>query len=491
MPSRAGNWQLLDHSSDPVAGDPDQLLDLISYYRTMADTIMSEAAILKRIGDGDTTQFEGKAADALRSRSHDVAKSLDQASTRYVAVGTALQGYAPALDQARADSLLALQDAEAASVVTVAAAALPNPVAGRTIVSPPLTDEETTDLTKRTNAMKQASEEVTAAKNRLHSVLDTLNDAGRRASSIINDAINHDGLRDTWQYLAREGWLKFLKILVKILTWIGVALAVIGFFIPGLQGLALAGFITAGLSVFTSVTLAAMGEGSWLDVVFSVVGVLTLGAGGLVTKAVKGVQGKLLEKVLATAVKPSAKQAEELAEHISQVKQVVQPARDEVTAMVKAGTMTEAEGATKLGKLDAAVEKAGTYRSDSFTDAAHAKVAETFKAKPSWWQPRGDGYITNDIGKIKDVLKGDYQWQRLVSIDQAQKYKQLQDIARESYGIESKIQPFWHYANGGRVVFGWSNNAFKLVANPTGFGTDTGRFPAYDNAKASMKTPVI
>ena len=69
MPARPGNWPLLGHSSDPVAGDPDQLHDLIAYYAKIAETITHEATILQRIGSGDTTELKGHSADAIRSRS--------------------------------------------------------------------------------------------------------------------------------------------------------------------------------------------------------------------------------------------------------------------------------------------------------------------------------------------------------------------------------------------------------------------------------------
>ena len=58
MSARPGNWQLLDHSKDPVGGDPARIAELTAYYATMADTINSEAAILRKIGEGDTSQLK-------------------------------------------------------------------------------------------------------------------------------------------------------------------------------------------------------------------------------------------------------------------------------------------------------------------------------------------------------------------------------------------------------------------------------------------------
>ena len=142
MPARSGNWPLLGHDSDPVAGDPDRLHDLISYYTKMADTITSEAAVLERIGSGDTSELLGESADAIRKRSKDVSKSLTQTSGRYEAVASALATYAPALDEARSETAKAVAEAEAAAGAKTSSAAMADPSQDRPKDAPPLTDAE-------------------------------------------------------------------------------------------------------------------------------------------------------------------------------------------------------------------------------------------------------------------------------------------------------------------------------------------------------------
>jgi hypothetical protein len=286
MPARSGNWPLVGHPSDPVAGDPDQLHDLTTYYAKIAETIKSEAAVLQRIGSGDTTELKGQSADAIRSRSKDVAASLTQTSGRYDAVARALTVYGPALDTARTETARALQEAEAADGARGSSAAMPDPGANRPTDAPPLTDAETAQVHARTSAMSEAADSSAQARRRMDAAIGALNAAGRSAAGVIRGAWN-DGLVDTWQYKLREGFIKFLKILVKVLMWIGVALAVLAFFIPGLGAAALAGAIVAVAAVVATGALAAMGEGSWLDFIIAVVGVVLIGVGVVVAKVVQ------------------------------------------------------------------------------------------------------------------------------------------------------------------------------------------------------------
>lgn len=453
MSARPGNWQFLDHSRDPVGGDPARIAELTAYYATMAETISSEAAILGKIGDGDTTQLKGASADALRSRSRDVSGSLAQASGRYEAVGNALKGYAPQLDLALSESARALADAEAAEQSRVASNALADPSANRPSGAPPLTDVETSEISQRTSAIGQASDAAAAAKVRLENALSVFRDAGKAASTVIRAAWD-DGLTDTLSYKIKEFFKNFLKILVKVLMWIGVALAVLAFFIPGLAALALAGLVVAVISLAASTALAAMGEGSWLDVILGAVSILLLGSGALIAKIVQTSHVALLGKIGTSGAKQLAT--------VSKFSAKVDIKRTAIFNSALKGKIPVQTAIDRINKLDRHLI---TSNLKNVTNAKNL-IAKDFKVKPQFWNIKHPDYFPNDLGKIKDVLGGTYKWDRLLSVDRALKYKQLQDIANSTLGVSSKAQPIWHFANGGRVIAGWMLNINKIASYP-------------------------
>ncbi|WP_394769104.1 hypothetical protein [Lacisediminihabitans sp.] len=482
MSARPGNWQLLNHSTDPVGGDPARLAELTQYYKTMAETISSEAATLKKIGNGDTTELKGESADALRKRSHDVGESLAQASGRYAAVGEALRVYAPELDQVRSESAKALVDAEAADAARASSNAMADPSADRPKDAPPLTDQETQDVARRATAIGSASDAAAAARTRLDNALAALDDAGQRASTVIKAAW-HDGLTDTLAYKIKQFFIKLLKVLVKVLMWIGVALAVLAFFIPGLAVLAIAGAIVAVVSLAASTALAAMGEGSWLDVILGAVSVLMLGAGALIAKIVQNSHIGLLAKVGSAGGKGTPTQAmSKVIDELPKVQKVVSAVKaDRLRVFANAkGPVAISQGNIRTMALDKGLRN---LRFNSISKV----INKDFKIKPQFWNTRHPDYLKNDWGKIKDVVvKHDYKWDRLLSVDKALKYKELQGVANANLGIVSKSQPLWHYANGGRVVAGWGLLVHKVGSYPPSPYND-----AVSGTKADLTTAKI
>jgi hypothetical protein len=427
----------------------------------MAETMRDEAATLKKIGNGDTTELKGESADVVRKNSLDVGGSLEQASGRYEAVGKALEAYKPELEEARDQSAKALVEADEAEAARVSSNALADPSANRADDAPPLTDQDTADILRRTTAIGNATDSSSAAKTRLDNALAALDDAGQRASTAIKAAWN-DGLTDTTAYKIKQFFVKFLKILVKVLMWIGVALAVLAFFIPGLGALALAGAIVAVSSLLASTALAIMGEGSWLDVILAAVGVLLLGSGALIAKIVQnshiGLLGKVGAKSAINASKFSAK---------IDLKRA---------ALFKAGLN---------GKIPLQNAMARLTKMDAHLISSNTKVAaklKGFEVKPQFWNIKHPDYLKNDFGKIKDVMKGDWRWDRLLSVDRALKYKELQGVAG-NLGIASKSQPFWHFENGGRVIAGWG-----LLVNKVGSFPPSAYHDSVNQTKGDLTT---
>ena len=481
MPARSGNWPLLGHDSDPVAGDPDQLHDLIAYYTKMADTITSEAAVLERIGSGDTSELLGESADAIRKRSKDVAKSLHQTSGRYEAVASALAGYAPALDTARTESARAVAEAEAAEGAKGSSAAMADPSQSRPDDAPPLTDEENAQVHARTTAMADASDAAAAARARMDTALEALNSAGQAAARVIKGSFD-DGLVDTWQYKLKQGFLKFLKMIVKIFMWIGVALAVLAFFIPGLGALALAGAAVAVMSLAASTVLAAMGEGSWLDVILGAVSVLMLGAGVLISKAIVVARSATLAKGAAVGAKigtPGASTIGTLGAKYSAAATKFAAERRFVLDQALAGRVSVTHAMQRVKVLD---QRLANIKTKGLDD-----LAAEFAPKPQFWQIRRPGYLAEDVAKIKEFGTG-YRFDRLYSIDSIGRLKETHQAIWKQLGVLPKPVPNYFYFQAGRVAIGQASLALTLGKSPTGINGDDTRLPGYAEAGAALTT---
>ena len=485
MPARPGNWQLLGHGADPVAGDPDQLHDLIAYYAKIAETIKSEAAVLQRIGSGDTTELKGQSADAIRNRSRDVAKSLTQTSGRYDAVSRALSVYGPALDAARTDSAKALQEAEAAEGAKGSSSAMPDPGANRPADAPPLTDDENAQIHARSTAISEASDAAAGARRRMDAALSSLNAAGQGAASVIRAAWN-DGLVDTRAYKLREGFLKFLKVLVKVLMWIGVALAVLAFFVPGLAALAIAGAAVAVMSLAASTVLAAMGEGSWLDVIIGAVSVLLLGVGALIAKVVQTAHVAALARGAGAGGRGSVGTGGAITTNVVKARNIAANARNVQFARQLKGKITTQQALQRIAKIDSRLNAVTT----KFTSTGAKAIIDKAAIKPQWWNIRTKGWWPNDLAKLKEFGDGKkYRFDRLFSTDRVGDLKKLQATLQLELGVVPKAIPVWYYFQAGRVSFGLAAATFKIIMNPTGAPGDTSRFPVYEAGKTTLTTP--
>lgn len=272
MPERPGPWELLDRPSDPVVADRAAIDSRLAHFRSLADAMRVEGQRLAKIGSGEA--LAGKYADELRSASQDVAKDLNQVVGRYDAVVQALVAYQPALDAALAGSAAALDDAIDASGAVRQADALPLATAAAGAELTPQQVQANDDKTAATNA---AAGRLQAAKARLAGVLASLDDAGREAAATVRRGFG-DGLTDSGWDRFKYAFKKFLKILVQVLTYIGMALAVIAIIIPGVGPLIFAaGAAIGAVALAAEIGLMALGEGSWLDLGMALAGMLTLG----------------------------------------------------------------------------------------------------------------------------------------------------------------------------------------------------------------------
>jgi hypothetical protein len=289
--ARVGRWDLLDHDDDPVPAEASGLDALIKHYTDITTMMTTQAALLKKIGDGDETLLKGQSADAMRKRAGESHEHLGKAADRYDDVRAALSEYQPALETARSETGTALKDAEAAADKQRGAEGMPDPVnADRPDDAPPLTDTEEQDSRNRSNAIAGAKADLDAAKAKCAAALETLQAAADRAATKIKENWGDDGL-------GHSGWEAFihkiLKIIVEVLGWIGMALAIIAMLVPGLQFIAMAALVVAVTALVGSLILAITGESSWVNVIFGVLAVLTLGAGAIAMKLATAGKGLL------------------------------------------------------------------------------------------------------------------------------------------------------------------------------------------------------
>ena len=282
MPERPGPWELLDQPSDPVVADLPEMNSRLAYFRSLAETMRTEGQRLSQIASGES--LKGQYADKLRSSAGTVAKDLDQVVGRYEAVVQALGDYQPALDTALLGSSQALDDAIDANASLLAADAMP------TATAPPgkqLTAQQEQGNTDKTTATDAAADRLNAAKQKLAGVLSALDQAGQAAAATIRKGFN-DGLTDSAWDRFKYAFKKFLQILIKVLTYIGMALAVLALVIPGVGEMVLAAGVALGaVTLAANIGLKALGGGSWADIGIAIAGLLTFGAAKVLGPAIQ------------------------------------------------------------------------------------------------------------------------------------------------------------------------------------------------------------
>jgi hypothetical protein len=282
MPERPGPWELLDQPSDPVVADLPEMNSRLAYFRSLAETMRTEGQRLSQIASGES--LKGQYADKLRSSAGTVAKDLDQVVGRYEAVVQALGDYQPALDTALLGSSQALDDAIDANVSLLAADAMPTATAPS---GKQLTAQQEQANTDKTTATDAAADRLNAAKQKLAGVLSALDQAGQAAAATIRKGFN-DGLTDSAWDRFKYAFKKFLQILIKILTYIGMALAVLALVIPGVGEMVLAAGVALGaVTLAANIGLKALGGGSWADIGIAIAGLLTFGAAKVLGPAIQ------------------------------------------------------------------------------------------------------------------------------------------------------------------------------------------------------------
>lgn len=439
--ARQGNWPLVDHESDPVPADPSELKDVIAHYKKISEAMTEQAALLKRIGDGDVRLLKGQSADALRKRARESAGALDKAAGRYADVHTALDTYEPALGTARTQTRDALTAAEDANRELQTAEGMPDPVsAHRSEDDKPLTTKDKEESAERTTAIDGARAGINAAKQKVVDALATLRTAAETAAAKIRENWKVDGLHTSgWDAFVHR-LNKFLKALVEILTYIGMALAVLAILIPGLNVIALMGIGVALLSVVASTILAAQGEGSWLGVILGVVSLVGIGIAAKIANNLKGVQGLGLAAGRGRLGVLDSKILQNL-------------------KLLRISTQAGRSGASGIlsGRLKNLVLDAKNLR--AFLD----KTA----VSPGWWHvfKNPKWVFKEDWSRLTKMWpRGDYRWDRLIGVSDIRDVRKIAGNIGLIGGIY-QIKP-WMYIGPISYGVGWFGRPFSMM-NPS------------------------
>ena len=284
-------WQPLGLDTDPVPGDPSRISEEIAHLSAVARQISGQVEALRKIGNDGT--LEGKYADTLRSKSHEVADDLNTVVGREQKGASALSGWLPDLEHAQAQSLTALNEAEGPYKTISTPAVLP---------SGNLTDQQKQQAQAYHTSMNQAQEALDAARALLNKATTLRDNSASYHAHLIRSAID-DGMKDGfWDHFknawddawdAVKDWVKknakWIGDICTVLEIIGTILAVAAFiiaqFIPGLNVLVdafvIAAFAATAAAATGRLLMAATGNGSWWDFALDAFACATFGLGRL------------------------------------------------------------------------------------------------------------------------------------------------------------------------------------------------------------------
>lgn len=284
--SRPVDWSPL-RSSDPTPGDPEAVAALARRYRDTAQAIADAATRLKGLVDSSSGAWVGKSGDTFRKHAGDLSDRITKAQSRYQQAGDALATFASKMEPAQQDADAALAQAKQAQQQLDATQPGPPPAPG----APPPTAAEQAAESKRSADHAAASQSLGSAESKLQGAETDYHTAASTAAHTIHDAIQHDGVHDSW-------WDRNFHWVKTALKWIGAAVVVltivalvIALVVPGLDiaaaGALLAiGEVMGNLAAAGTVALLAgdsalalTHKGSWANVAIDALALVSFGFG--------------------------------------------------------------------------------------------------------------------------------------------------------------------------------------------------------------------
>ncbi|MGV8967028.1 MAG: hypothetical protein ACOH2F_12195 [Cellulomonas sp.] len=286
---------------EPLAGDPDGVRTAATRYTATAEAVLAAAAELRRLAALNAAG-RSEAIDALVGIAGDVAGRLDRLHGRYETAGSALGGYATALetaqglarqavnardsaagDQSNAQYWTDHYDREAAGAVD------------------PLAQSDAQVLAARyRSSLDAAASDLVGARALYQRAVEMRDGAADTAAELIAVSIEQDGLNDSvWDNFS--GWVadhaKLLQQIKDVIGLIAAGLAIASLFFPVLAPFAL---VAAGVAAALSLVLASTGQISWIEFGLDFLAFATMGVAAIASKALQGTMATLKTTRIAT-----------------------------------------------------------------------------------------------------------------------------------------------------------------------------------------------
>ena len=285
-----------DLSKPRVTGDPTQVLALAVRWGATAELIWSAAESLRTL---DAEGAQSDAIEAFLASAGEVEQQLRSVHGRYQGAGEALRAYAAALEEAQAASAPALREHGLAVDDHDAARRLVEKYEGMALVA--VGEEARADYEELARVQRlrlaEAAERVVLHGGRVDAAHAAVEAAATTAIARLDD-LEADGPRDSfWDDVSGaagvafdgfQQWMEdndhWIDGLVTAAGIIGMVLAGVAMFIPGLNVLALA--LMVGILAVTSAQAVA-GTGTWEDVAYAALSLATFGAGSALVSSAK------------------------------------------------------------------------------------------------------------------------------------------------------------------------------------------------------------
>ncbi len=281
--SRPASWYPLGYA-DPLPGDPSAVRAAGEEYQRVAEQISAAAEELRAIGGGFLVCSE--AVDEVEAKALRLADTIERAHGRYAAAGSALVGYADGLARAQDASLQALEQAQAAVALRDGAEEdlwyfVRREEESRDV--PEVARQFATQAANARASMARADQQLSDAWRTLESAWAIRDDAAEVARAAISAVVRADDLHDSvWQDLGggvQEVGLAVWDGLDEVAAVVGI-LALALCWVPGVNAaLAAVATILGAVVLVRDVINLATGNGSWAEVGWSALAMLTFGIG--------------------------------------------------------------------------------------------------------------------------------------------------------------------------------------------------------------------
>lgn len=285
MTARQGDWSLVGYDSDPVPQTPSDIHHEADIYTGFAELLQDQIDALNELSNPDERLLVGEYADKIQDASRDLADHLGKIKGRFEDVGGHLTSWAETVAETRRVTGAALDAAE------------------RERASQSADDDAEPLLPGQVDPVMKPHVD------RAHGAMNDFDAEAGRIAQHIRDASDDDMKDSRWDKFKDwvSGFADVLDLICDVLGWIAAAIVIALIIFSGPAGWLVFAAILGGIALAGHTLLAATGNGSWVDVAFDAISLVTMGLGG---RALKGAQAAR-EVTLAQAGRQASSEAYE------------------------------------------------------------------------------------------------------------------------------------------------------------------------------------